>query len=303
MKRNSDLDLRLLRCFVAVADRSSFRAAAEWLHVAQPWLSRSITHLEQSLGVELFKRNTRAVRTSDAGKLLLPLARRLIKDAEAFAQHAQNLSERSIGLVRLGTAHFLGDLPVRTRLVENFIAQYPQYRIEVRTAWLDRLVEAVRSGEIDVALVAAPPQNETLTSIAIQHSPLELVVPQNSKLARKNRITAHDLRGVPVGIWREVVGAAPLHQQLATLLRTAGAETRLMPDDNFAACLQYAARMAIAVPGPSALLDRVTLPAGMRRKPLDVGPAVIDIALLRRRQVSTPALDALWTLAESIAGS
>ncbi len=86
------LDSRALALFSAVADTQSFRQAAETLHLSQPPLSRSIRELEERLGTRLFDRNAKGVSLTDAGRKLLPYARRvtkLLEEAEAvLSTHA-----------------------------------------------------------------------------------------------------------------------------------------------------------------------------------------------------------------------
>src|SRR6187455_2089427 len=77
-------DLRQLHYFIAVAETSSFRRAAERLHISQPPLSRQIRALEQGLGVRLFERTTAMVKLTREGELALRRARKLIADAESL---------------------------------------------------------------------------------------------------------------------------------------------------------------------------------------------------------------------------
>lgn len=75
---NVQVDLRMLECFVAVAEELSFRKASERLSVAQPAVSRTIRALEQRLGVDVFMRSSRRVELTSAGDLLLQLSRDLL---------------------------------------------------------------------------------------------------------------------------------------------------------------------------------------------------------------------------------
>ena len=92
---NPQFDLADLRAFVAVADLSSFRAAAEAIHLSQPALSRRIEKLERALGVRLFDRTTRAVMLTAIGRDFVRKARKLLDDLEESL-----LSIRGVGATR-----------------------------------------------------------------------------------------------------------------------------------------------------------------------------------------------------------
>jgi DNA-binding transcriptional LysR family regulator len=94
------MELRHLRYFVAVGDALNFGRAALALHIAQPPLSRAIRALEAELGATLFDRGTRGVRLTGAGAALLPEARRLLRDAEAFREGARQYAAGAAGTFR-----------------------------------------------------------------------------------------------------------------------------------------------------------------------------------------------------------
>src|SRR6185369_6929512 len=91
-----------LRCFVAVAEERHFGRAAARLHLTQPALSRTIARLEKALGARLFERNSRAVRLSGAGELLLADAERLVEGADRFLGLAAQASRGEVGTLRAG---------------------------------------------------------------------------------------------------------------------------------------------------------------------------------------------------------
>lgn len=300
MKREADFDLRLLRCFVAVAEARSFSAAARRLNVAQPWLSHSIQRLERQIGFLLFERTTRTVKVSADGAALLAPARRLLEDAQLLAEGVRNRRSQVRGLLRLGTAHFLADLPERMRLVDGFITGHPDFLIEVRTTWLTRLVQGLLEDEIDAALMTGPASHPDLEAITLRHSPMELVVPKSLPLARRRVLSFDDLRGQRVGLWK-LPANAPIGDRLAEALDRSGARIVPLPDDNFAASLQLAARQGLIVPGPAVMLDPVRLPPALVRRRLGRDALQMEVCVMRRRGRGGPALDALWALASTLA--
>ncbi|MFD7944671.1 LysR family transcriptional regulator, partial [Streptomyces sp. NPDC059744] len=91
-----------LTYFVAVAEARHFTRAAEEVHVSQPSLSQQIRALENELGAELFSRARGNITLTDAGEALLPLARRILADADTARHEVQELAQLRRGRVRLG---------------------------------------------------------------------------------------------------------------------------------------------------------------------------------------------------------
>lgn len=300
MKREADFDLRLLRCFVAVAESRSFSAAAKRLRVAQPWLSQSIQRLERSIGLRLFERSTRSVTLTAAGKALLAHVRRLLDDAGLLADTVRLQREHASGLLRLGTAHFLAELPERSALIEGFASRFPELLLEVRTAWLQRLVDGVLNEEIDAALTTGPLDYPDLDTLVLRRTPLEIAVPRSSGLTRRRRLAPEDLRGQRIGLWK-LPEHSPAGRNLSDVLRAPGIKLVHLPDDNFQASLNYAARFGIAIPAPSALLDCSRIPAGLVRRALHGDALAIDICLVRKAGRRNMGLDALWQVGAELA--
>ena len=96
------MQFQQLRYFVAVAETRHFTRAAERVHVAQPSLSQQIRALERELGAELFHRARGNITLTDAGEALLPLARRILADADTARHEVQELVQLRRGRVRLG---------------------------------------------------------------------------------------------------------------------------------------------------------------------------------------------------------
>lgn len=90
-----DLDLRLVRYFVAVAEFRHFGRAAEALRIGQPSLSRQIRRLEQQVGVRLLDRNPQGTRLTEAGEVFLPSAKALLRSAAAAAARSRAVAEPS----------------------------------------------------------------------------------------------------------------------------------------------------------------------------------------------------------------
>ena len=177
--------LRLLHYFVAVAETEHVGRAAERLHVSQSPLSRQIHQLEELLGVELFAREGRRIRLTDAGRALLAPARDLLGRADAFVRDARAATREGPGRISVGfvgTALATGVLPSALRALR---ARHVGVEIALRHATSEVQLALVRAGELDVALVHAVPASRDLRATRILEQPYRLAVSRSSPLAKK----------------------------------------------------------------------------------------------------------------------
>lgn len=146
------MNLEQLRGFAEIAQTGHFTRAAERLHLAQPSLSRQISSLEQELGVELFHRARGNVTLTAAGERLLPIARRMLSDAEAARGEMAELAGLRRGRVRLGATPTLCTSLVAEVLAE-FRARYPGIDIEILERGSRSLIAELMEGSLDLALI------------------------------------------------------------------------------------------------------------------------------------------------------
>jgi DNA-binding transcriptional LysR family regulator len=149
------MELRHLRYFVAVAEELHFRRAAERLHVAQPAVSEQVRKLENELGVRLFDRTHRNVALTDAGAAMLPEAHRVLRQAKAARLAARSASDRPGRVLRIGyvPTALLASVP---RTLRRLVANTPNLKTTMEPGPGLELSDAVRAGELDVAVVSLP---------------------------------------------------------------------------------------------------------------------------------------------------
>jgi DNA-binding transcriptional LysR family regulator len=162
------VELRQLEYFVAVAEERHFTRAAARMHVAQSGLSASIRSLERELGANLFVRNTRSVELTNEGRALLTEARHTLANVAAAKEAVAAVQGLLLGTLAVGTLQCLGavDLPA---LLARFHASHPGVEIRLRQGGSTDLIERVRTGDLDLAFVSAPPDGApgvTLTPVA-----------------------------------------------------------------------------------------------------------------------------------------
>ena len=147
-----NLDLELIRAFVAVADHGNMTVAGNALHLTQSAVSQQIMRLERRLGQALFLRERRGLKLTAAGDRLLPKARRLIGlNDEIWAE----MTTGCAGPVRLGVPYDLAG-PFLAPILKGFAEASPLVEISLVCATSPQLLEALGKGEVDIALVEEP---------------------------------------------------------------------------------------------------------------------------------------------------
>ncbi|HVB94751.1 MAG TPA: LysR substrate-binding domain-containing protein [Acidimicrobiales bacterium] len=194
--------LHQLEYFVAVAEDRHFTRAAERLHVAQPSVSAQIRQLERILGTRLFHRAPGKVTLTDAGELLLPLARRALADVAELVDGVSELDSLRRGRVAIGATPSLSTTLLPAAL-GRFRHRYPGVALTVTEQGSERLVAGLESGELDVALAILPLHQPRLESVSLAVEELVVVTSPDHPLAARRRIEVADLRQVPLVMFRE----------------------------------------------------------------------------------------------------
>jgi DNA-binding transcriptional LysR family regulator len=193
------MELHQLEYFVAVAEEASFTRAAERVHVAQPGVSAQVRRLESELGQRLLDRSGRSVRLTEAGSAVLPFARAAL-DAVVNARLAvDELAGLVRGQVTVGMVSGCA-LPVLAELLASFHKQYPGVAISLTEDNSDRLVEMLKDGRLDLALIgSAGTEGSTgiSTAVLIDEELVAAVAPGHP-LASKETVTVRSLRDVPL---------------------------------------------------------------------------------------------------------
>ena len=189
------IEVRYLRAVIVLAEELNFTHAADRLHITQSALSRQITEIEEQLRFQLFTRdNRRVVRVdlTDAGRVF-------VEEARASLLHM----ERAIHLARV--AHDGGDNELIighsphadqawvSALLAIRLPLYPKLRLRLISQFSVELVRSVMAGELNLALVTAPPENAQITSVPFVLTPLYAVLHQTHAAAQKDLIMLQDL--------------------------------------------------------------------------------------------------------------
>ncbi len=195
------MELRQLRYFVAVAREQSFTRAAEKLHIAQPPLSRQIQQLEEELGVELIRRNSRPAYLTDAGRLLYEQAIQILDRVEEMRAMMRRLKDAEGGRFGIGFvgSTLYGKLP---EVVRRYRAARPG--VEVALVELTSLEQtaALKEGRIDVGFGRIPHDDPGIVRQLLRNERIVAVLPLGHPLLeRPSPLRLRDLAGEPLVVY------------------------------------------------------------------------------------------------------
>ncbi len=192
------MEMRQLEYFVAVAEEQNFTRAAERVHISQSGVSAQIRQLERELGAELFHRSARTATLTVAGKAALEHARAALAAADAVGQAVGEVTDLIRGRLTVGMVIGCTVTPLFDALAA-FHRAHPGVEISLLEDNSDRLVEGVRAGALDLALIGtatATPQG--LDALTIISERIVAAVPAGHPLAKQRRVTLRDLAAHPI---------------------------------------------------------------------------------------------------------
>jgi DNA-binding transcriptional LysR family regulator len=180
------MNLRSLRCFLAVAEELHFGRAAKRLNISQPPLTQHIKALEAELGVELFHRTKRSVRITEAGGALLDEARRLVSQVDGLRHIVQRADKGRSGYLRAGfiTSSVFTDT---RKLYAKMSRGVPGVTVMWQEMNSFEQIEALHEDKIDIAFLHTPAQHAGLAARVIVRDPMVMAVPDAHRLAERRR--------------------------------------------------------------------------------------------------------------------
>jgi DNA-binding transcriptional LysR family regulator len=225
------VELRHLRAFVAVAEELSFSRAAARLRIAQPALSRIVQDAEGILGFPLFKRSTRVVQLTPAGKAFLSDASHILERVEISVRTAQRTARGELGTLYIGYNDFAipGVLPA---VLQEFRTSYPEVNVSLRMMTSPQMAEMIRSRSLDIGFLTGAHLVTDLTSRVLIDEKLVCLLPKNHRLARSRTVALQSLAHEPF-----VMGASPgwdiFLDVVRQFCRAAGFDPRIVQDADY----------------------------------------------------------------------
>lgn len=187
------MDLQDLAAFVEVAERGSFSAAAERLHLTQPAVSKRVAALEARLAQKLFDRVARRINLTDAGRTLLPYARSVLQALEDGRRAMSHLQATISGRLSLGISHHIG-LHHLPPVLKRYTQRYPDVDLDIHFMDSEVACHDVLAGQLELGIVTLPTQAiEHLCTRPVWPDPLCVVVAPEHPLAQQQHPQLADL--------------------------------------------------------------------------------------------------------------
>jgi LysR family transcriptional activator of glutamate synthase operon len=186
------MDIHQLRVFQAAVQGGGFTRAGEQLHMSQSTVSQHIKLLEQELGCSLFLRVGKKVLVTEAGNLLLQYAERILREVKNTEMALRELNEVRRGTVRMG----VGPTTLTYRLppiLRNYMRKFPEIELIVLAGNTEYLLDAIRSHNLDLAVVMATSSYPGLTSTPLGREELVFVLNRRHPLAARRTLRPADL--------------------------------------------------------------------------------------------------------------
>ncbi|MDL5030671.1 LysR substrate-binding domain-containing protein [Pelomonas sp. APW6] len=187
------MTLTELRYIVAVARERHFGRAAEACFVSQPTLSVAIKKLEEELDVKIFERGASEVTVTPLGEDIVRQAQSVIEQASAIKEIAKRGKDPLAGALRLGLIYTIGPY-LLPELVRHTIEHYPQMPLMLQENFTVKLLEMLRTGELDCAIMAEPFPDTGLALAPLYDEPFVVAVPAGHPLAQRESISAEELK-------------------------------------------------------------------------------------------------------------
>jgi LysR family transcriptional regulator, hydrogen peroxide-inducible genes activator len=187
------MTLTELRYIVAVARERHFGRAAEACFVSQPTLSVAIKKLEEELDLKLFERGASEVSVTPLGEAIVRQAQSVLEQAAAIKEIAKRGKDPLSGPLRLGIIYTIGPY-LLPELVRHAIDMTPQMPLMLQENFTVKLLDMLRSGELDCAILAEPFPDTGLATAPLYDEPFLVAVPASHPLAQRQSISSAELK-------------------------------------------------------------------------------------------------------------
>jgi DNA-binding transcriptional LysR family regulator len=283
--------IRQFDAFLTVADTLSFTEAGNRLGLTPSAVSQLVVELEGEVGFKLFDRSTRKVALSSAGKEFLGSAEMVLRHVRMAETAAADLRKGSAGLVRIAAPMVIASA-ILPKIVKSYEAGHPQVTVRIRDVSVERIIDVVESGEVELAMGPDRPSGDTVSRISLFKSPWVLWCARTHPLARKRVLKWNDLLG------ETLVAAGRDHERSVTRMRAGLPEDeRITPID---VVDNISTALGIAAEGLAATLSPAYVSAWAERFGL-VMRRVVDPEVMREVCLYLPTLRAVSPAAQGFA--
>jgi LysR family transcriptional regulator, transcription activator of glutamate synthase operon len=207
------MDWDQLKYFQTLAKVENFTRASIELTLSQPALSRSISRLEEEIGVPLFERKSRGVILNKYGHIFLQHANRALSEIAEAKQEIHDLVNPYHGTISLAFIQTLGSSFV-PELISSFQKEYPDIRFQLYQHATSRILSQLESAEIDIGFCSPQEPIENLSSIPIVKDELFLIVPIDHRLAGVNEVDLAEVANDPFVLFKPETAVREVTERL-----------------------------------------------------------------------------------------
>ncbi len=199
------IDLQKIETFLCAAEKLSISEAAKQLHLSQPTVSHQIKLLEQELGNTLFIRSNTGLQLTEAGRLLLPWARRLLHDTNDLKDMMSSLSDDIAGELRISCSTTAGKY-ILPQLAARFCLRFPGIKTRILACGPEHAALNLLEGEAHIGVVSSEVRDASLESQKFFRDTITLIVSSNHRWASRSSIDPGELLGEPIILREETSG-------------------------------------------------------------------------------------------------
>ena len=225
------MDTKQLEYFFEIIKYGSFTAAASHLYTNQSTVSRKISELESELGAELFKRNSRVLELTEAGKLFCEEGKEILKRINSLCHKIENISAGKTGQIVIGMAFNVLGLHEK-RVLRALKKEYANLQLSLVSMSLDEMMVAIENGNIDAAITfdhAARQLPEWVVKEHFFRDKLAFIVSDEDELCDKGYLVLEDFYRLPLVLPKSL---KPIHPEFITKI-LAQAKEKQVPEPIF----------------------------------------------------------------------
>lgn len=199
------IDIQKISTFLCVAENSSISEAATHLHLSQPTVSHQIKVLEQELGVELFTRYNTGLKLTEAGRLMLPWARRLLQDTNDLKDMMTSLQHEIVGELRIACSTTAGKY-ILPQMAARFCQHYPGIKVRILACGPENAALKLLDGEAHLSVISSENADPSLESQEFFQDTITLIVPAGHRWAAQGSIAPEEILEEPIIMREETSG-------------------------------------------------------------------------------------------------
>lgn len=190
------MNFHQLHIFYTVAEKGSFSAAAQALHMTQPAVTMQIQSLEDYFGTKLLHRSTKKIELSEAGMTLLPHAKRSVELVRHTDEAMSAFTQKLQGRLQLGASLTIGEY-VLPRMLGPFARQYPDISIVMKVMNTTQIMDEILKHQLNFGLIEAPIHHPDMIVEPVMRDELKLIVPAGHALAERGEVELEEVMSYP----------------------------------------------------------------------------------------------------------